>query len=64
MLLNEILTQDELQDCASIRGVDGLGLLHLCFDHHSESDPDVVFDKNQIFFSFLLNFAFSTTLAK
>ena len=30
MLLNEMWTQDELQDCVSIRGVDGLDLLHLC----------------------------------
>ncbi len=35
-------------------GVDGSDQLHLCSDHGSESDPDVVFDKNMIFLSFLL----------
>jgi len=29
------------------KGVDGLDLL--CFDHHSESDVDVVFDKKRDF---------------
>jgi len=47
MLLNEMSTQLELKDCASIRGVDGLNRLQLCFDYHSESDLDV-FDKNMI----------------
>jgi len=37
MLKNEMSIQDELQDCASIRDVDGLDLLHLCLDNLSES---------------------------
>ena len=36
----------------SFRGV-GLDLLHLCFDHRSESDQGVVFDKNVIFSTIL-----------
>ncbi len=32
-------------DCASSGGVNGLNLLHLSFDYHSESDPDVIFFK-------------------
>jgi len=42
MLLNE-MTQDE--DSASIRGVDGLYLLHLGFDHLSESDRNAFCSK-------------------
>ncbi len=34
-------------------GVDGSDGLHLCFDHRTEYDPDVVFDKNTIFLSYL-----------
>ncbi len=45
-------TQEEVYDCAGFGGVDGSNLLHLCFDHHSESNPEVVFYKNTIFLAF------------
>ncbi len=46
--------QEVIKDCASFGGVDWSNLLHLCFDHHTEYDPDVVFDKKKDFLSFLL----------
>ncbi len=42
------------RDCASVGGVDGSNLLPLCFDHCSEFDPDIDFDKtrfSQLFFA-------------
>jgi len=41
MLLNEMSTQEELQDCVNF------DLLHLSFDHRSECILDVVFDKKK-----------------
>ncbi len=35
-----------MYDCASFGGVDGSDLLHLCFDHRPESDPDTDLYKN------------------
>ncbi len=46
--------QGVVKDCASFGSADGSHLLHLCFDFHTEYDPDVLFDKNVIYFSFLL----------
>ncbi len=45
-------------DPESVKGLcklwdtDGRHLLHLCFDYCTEYDPDVVFDKNEIFSAF------------
>ncbi len=52
MLQSEMLIQEVLKDCASFGGADGSRQLHLCFDHRTEYDPDVVFDKSAIFSAF------------
>jgi len=33
-------------------GVEGLDLINLCYVHRTESDPNIVFDKNAIFSAF------------
>ncbi len=53
MLLSEMSIQEVVMDCASFGDADGSNLLHLCFDHHTEHDRDVLFDNND-FLSFLL----------
>ncbi len=47
-----------IKDCASIGSADGNHLLHLCFDHSTEFDPDVVFDKMRFSQLFAQNVAF------
>ncbi len=51
MLQSEMSIQEVAKDCASFGSTDGSHLLHLCFDHNTEYDPDVVFD-NTIFSAF------------
>ncbi len=43
MLQSEMSIQEVVKDCTSFRAADGSNLLHLCFDHCTEYDPDVVF---------------------
>ncbi len=52
MLLSEMSIQEVVKDCASFGGADGSDLLHFCFDHRTEYDPDVVIDENAIFSAF------------
>ncbi len=47
-----MLTHEDIYDSASFGCVDGSNLLHLCFNYPSESEMDVVFDKNEIFSAF------------
>ncbi len=51
-LQNVMLTHEDIYDSASFGCVDGSNLLHLCFNYPSESEMDVVFDKNAIFSAF------------
>ncbi len=51
-LRSEMSIQEVVKDCASFGSADGSDLLHLCFDHCTEYDPDVVFDKNAFFLAF------------
>ncbi len=46
MLQSKMSIQEVVKDCASFRSADWGHLLHLCFDLHTEYDPDRVFDKN------------------
>ncbi len=58
MLPSEMLIQEVVKDCASFGSANGSHLLHLCFDHRTEYDADVVLIK--IWFSqlFAQNVAF------
>ncbi len=49
-----MLIQKVVKACASFGSAYRSHLLHLCFDNITEYDPDVVFDKNAIFLSFML----------
>ncbi len=53
MLLSEMSIQKVVKACARLGSADGSHLLHLCFDHRTEYDPDVVFDKKSILFVLL-----------
>ncbi len=41
MLQSEMSIQELAKDCAGFGSADGSHLLHLCFDHKTEYDPDV-----------------------
>ncbi len=55
MLQNEMMIQEVVKDCVGFRGVDGNDILHLCFDHRSESD---LFTKIKFSQLFAQNFVF------
>ncbi len=54
MLQRQMSIHEVAKDCARFGGADGNKLLHLCFDHRTDYDPDVVFDKKYYFLRFLL----------
>ncbi len=63
MLPSEMLIQEVVKDCASFGCANGSHLLHLCFDHRTEYDADVVFDKNVIFSAFCSKCCFFVKLS-
>ncbi len=43
MLLSEMSIQEVVKDCANFGNADESHLMHVCFDHCTEYDSDVVF---------------------